>query len=96
MAEEILVLGVLTSASSHPVGSKSFVRPAPELNVGAVAPAAKGQHLVRIISDQKFTEIGCENTQMRKTRKATLPGSDGTIARAKALLSSIADASGAV
>lgn len=95
LAEEILVLGVLTSASSHPVGSKSFVRPAPELNVGAVAPAAKGQHLVRIISNQKFTEIGCGNTQMTKKRKATLPGSDGTIARAKALLSSIADASGA-
>lgn len=32
---------------------------------------------------------------MTKKRKATLPGSDGTIARAKALLSSIADASGA-
>lgn len=32
---------------------------------------------------------------MRKTRKGVLLGSDGTMARAKALLSSIADASGA-
>lgn len=32
---EILVLGVETRASSHPVGSKSFASKALELNVGA-------------------------------------------------------------
>lgn len=34
---EILVLGVLTRASSHPVGSKSFASMALELNVGAAS-----------------------------------------------------------
>ena len=39
LAEEILLLGVETRASSHPVGSKSFVRAELESKVDAVPKA---------------------------------------------------------
>lgn len=76
----MLVLGVVTKASSHPVGSKSFAGPALESN--GVLPAF--YHNIRQNIDEfKKTKNKCYQKH--------LP--DGTIAKARALFSSITDAS---
>lgn len=88
LADDILLLGVVTKATSHPVGSKSFASAALELNVGAVF--AKYEMLTT-----KELLITLWNNWTHQHKKAIfLPVSVCTMARAKALLSSILDASG--
>lgn len=43
LTDEMLLLGVVTRASSHPVGSKSFGCTALELNVGAASANKNGR-----------------------------------------------------
>lgn len=84
----MLVLGVVTKVSSHPVGSKSFVGPALESN--GVLPALSHK-LCFVLNIQHPTKYRRVQKTKNKCYQKHLP--DGTIAKARALFSSITDAS---
>jgi len=94
----MLLLGVVTNASSQPVGSNSLAKVLPEYDVEAESSHYAHQQKTTKKSISFGKEISntkmCIIKQYRSNRKYAVP--DGTMAKAKALLSSMAEASGAV
>lgn len=82
VAAEMSLLGVVTRASSHPVGSKSFAWAAPESNV---VPTASVQ-----IPPSSNPFLRIKSTKMILIY---LPCPEGTMAKAKAFCSSIENGS---